>query len=252
LISSRSSHGRSADFLAILSGHFWNESIIRFTMDGQGWRKPKNEATFLAKRAVALDPSVVQRSPFLHSVLGNKAAVRNADKLRHSAPRRVAGFALGWSSTEAREACTIEDLDFKAKQGGGLCSEPPTADSFTGPVVLKFKNDQIVRVDVIDRPSRALSKVWVRDFKNLYAQFKERYGKHDKQEVNVPSPCRNNLLTCLREGKARLSYQWLWGGRRLTLWLGRRDGKAAMVVSLMDESLRSRSSRIVAQAPSSH
>jgi hypothetical protein len=235
LASARKSHYDSADFLAILAGHYWNESVIRYTMDGRSWKMPRSTASALAKRAVSLDPAVVQRSPFLYSILGRSPKSGSADKSEHSAPRYIAGFRLGWDINVARDACEIEGFEFKPFSNLGYqCGKPPSTDSLTGPVQVRLCSGKVCRVDVIDRPSRALSKVWVNDLKRIYRQFKGRYGQHHQQSIHMPTACNDNLLSCLEKGTARIVYKWAWEGRTLTLTLGRLDGKPTIRITLRD------------------
>ncbi len=235
LVLAERSHRGSADFLALLAAHYWNESVIRFSLGGRGWKAPLDKAGRLARKAVQLDARIVDRSPFLYSALGRNAKKKDGQEVaRRSAPRTIAGFRLGWSLEEAQDACTIEDLSFEKTRTGYRCDEPPTSGAMEGPVDLTFCEGTLCRVDVLDRPSRALSSLWVNHFKATYRSMSARYGKHATQKVQVPAECRSNLLACLEKGKASLMYRWTWKGRSLQLTLAQFQGKPTMRLILSE------------------
>lgn len=235
LVLAARSHKDSPDFLALLSAHYWNESVIRFSLGGREWKQALHKSGTLARRAVRLDPRVLNRSPFLYSALGGKSKIKKGAKATpRAAPRRIAGFRLGWSLEETRDACTIEELTFQRTQNGYRCSEPPVSGSLGGPVDLTFCGTRLCRVDVLDRPSRALSSLWVDQFKSTYRAMKLRYGQHSEKSVKVPSKCREDLLSCLEQGKASIMYRWTWKGRSLRLTLARYKGVPTMRVILRD------------------
>ncbi len=237
LKQSANDYAKSADFLALLAAHYWNVAAIRRSLDGRYYAKPLRQATSLSKRAVALDPRVVNRSPFLLKALGSKRLAKNKVERAHSAPRMIAGIRMGWSFDEAKDACEMEGFSFTQAGSGYRCSRPPYGDDTTGPVNLRFCSGKVCRVELIDRPSRSLSSLWVAEFYKVYNAFKRRYGKHQRASVKVPAKCRTNLLSCLESGKAQLWYTWGWDKRRLTLSLGRKANQAVLKVTLVDSAL---------------
>lgn len=223
------SHQDSPDFLALLAAHYWNESALRYSLDGRAWKQPLEKSASIAKRAVRLDQSVLDRSPFLYSAIGQRDAKKfSTETSARSAPRMIAGFRLGWSLQEASDACTIENLKFEKTAKGYRCSAPPVTGTFSGPVELQLCDERVCRVDVLDRPSRALSTLWVNQFRATYKQLKSKYGPHGSQRVRVPKKCKDNLLSCLEDGSARLIYQWAWKGSHMRLTLSRYQGKPTM------------------------
>jgi|GEM_PF-4946024 len=242
LRAARQTHAQDPDFLALLSAHYWNESVVRFALDGRNWRGPLKKSGQFARRAVKIEKRVLNRSPFLYAATGKKGASRSK-KFRGSAPRGIAGFRLGWDLAEGRDACEIEGLEFSKNPRGYVCAEPPTVGELSGPVEFRLCEGEICQIDVIDRPSRALSRRWVNRFQETYEEFKTRFGTHSGKDVHVPRQCKKNLLACLETGTARATYKWAWNRRSLTLTLGRLKGEPTLRISLIDKPRRAKKKR---------
>jgi S1-C subfamily serine protease len=236
LQQSSKSHARDPDFLALLASHYYNASLIRKHLNGKDWLKNLTRAKDYARMAFTLDTRITLRSPFLVRLL-TFDGVRAAEKVMPTPPRRVMGMKLGATLSEAERTCTVEGLKFTKSPKGYQCSEPPDSDSMTGPVEIRLcGDDRVCRIDVVHRPSKALSKVWVESFKYWQGRMRDRYGEPTLNVEKLTPGCRRDLLGCLEKGQALVSYTWKWEGQKLILALGRLDDKPTLRLSIVEDA----------------
>lgn len=226
----------SADILALLSAHYYNEAIVRRHLDGRHWEKPFARAKALAKQAIAKDPDVAERNRFLRRFSDTKTASKSTSA---EPPKRVMGLRLNAPVGDLENLCRAEELTFEKTAKGFRCSEPPDSDAMTGPVDIRTcGTDRACRIDVIHRPSKALNKVWVEAYHSWNRRMRSKYGEPQSQVTRIPFECKENLRDCLENGTALLSSTWQWEGQRLILGLGRLDGQATLRLSLISDTAK--------------
>ncbi len=228
-------HKGSADLLSILAAHYWNESAIRYALEGGDWKKSAQYAKALAQRALKLDAEVGTHSPFVLEVAGRQqhsgltAAPEPAT--RREAPATAAGFKLGASVEDTQKACTIEGHQWTQTPKGYHCSGPAEALSLTVEVDLAFCDGRLCRVDLLHVPSRELSAPWKERFREIKTHYEKRFGPGHKDKVVVPEQCKTELLPCLTRGEVVAIYSWQWSEREVQLSMGRIDGKPVIRIS---------------------
>ncbi len=231
-----------ADFLAVLAAHYWNESVVRYVLEGGSWQASRRQAKGLAKRALSLDDELAHRSPFLLEALGRSARQVQAPKhtfgKQHpdgvpvkASPQYAAGFRLGSKVNQARRACEMEEYEFEKTSTGFHCSGPAKELSIEVEVDLRYCGDKLCRVDLIHEPSKRLSALWKERFAKLKRHYEARYGRARRLRYVMPAKCESDLVGCLRKGHAVAIYSWRWKDRELRLSMGRLDGEPAIRIS---------------------
>lgn len=228
-------HKKSADLLAVLSAHYWNESVVRYALEGGDWRKSAQYAKVLAQQALALNADIGAHSPFVPEAAGQRPRASNVQSASgtpaKAAPAAAAGFRLGSSLDEVQKACTIEDHEFTQTAKGYECSGPAQKLSLEVRVELKFCDGKLCRVDLMHEPSKQLSALWKQRFREIKKHYEQRFGEAHKDKVIVPEKCKVDLLTCLQNGEAVAIYSWRWSEREIQLSMGRIEGKPVIRVS---------------------
>lgn len=227
-------HKQSADYMALVSAHYWNVAVAELVLGGPDAAKAQARSKMLAAHALKLDASVKYRSPFLYQVLGLKEPRQSSAGKEFPTPRRLGGFRLGWSIARARDACEIEGLEFSGEERNWGCSEVPAAESITGPVRLRFCQGSLCRIDLIHRPSRKLSEEWASELVRLRSYLDKKYGKHQARAERVSSECKKAILPCLKKGTAKATYRWSYPVARLDLTMRRIENRPTIRVTLRD------------------
>ncbi|MCH2108543.1 MAG: S1C family serine protease [Polyangiaceae bacterium] len=217
------------DILALASAHYWNLAVTRRELDGRGWKKPLADSKVYARLATERETGVVGRSPFLfRSGQYKKQDVPYTLK----APRNLGGFKLGISQAEAAKICVAEGMRYTRGGKVDMCSESPTSVEFNGPVHLQFCGDRLCSIELYDRPSRSLSKVWMGKLERVHDYLTNSYGKHKNAKGKMPKSCRWHTVECVRDGKASIYYDWRWRYRRLKLAISNNQGDVAIRLRL--------------------
>ncbi len=226
-------HKGSADLLSILAAHYWNESVIRYAMEGGDWKKSAQYAKSLAQQASTLDAEIGTHSPFVPAVTGRSVSkpAATANGASKGAPETAAGFKLGSSLEEAKTACTLEGHQLTQTPKGYHCSGPAEALSLAVEVELNFCDGRLCRVDLMHVPSRDVSAPWKQRFREIKAHYERRFGPGRKDRVVVPEQCKQELLPCLQRGEVVAIYSWQWPGREVQLSMGRIEGKPVIRIS---------------------
>jgi hypothetical protein len=226
-------HKGSADLLAILAAHYWNESAIRYALEGGDWKKSAQYAKALALRALKLDAGVGAHSPFVLEVTGRAAPTQAQASSASSkeAPLTAAGFKLGSSLEDVRKACTLEGHQLTQTGKGYHCSGAAEALSLAVEVDLAFCDGSLCRVDLLHVPSRDLSAPWKQRFREIKSHYERRFGPGRKDKVIVPEQCKQELLPCLARGEVVAIYSWQWAEREIQLSMGRIEGKPVIRIS---------------------
>jgi hypothetical protein len=230
-------HKGSADLLAMLAGHYWNEAAIRYALEGGDWKKSAQYAKALALRALQLDAEVGTNSPFVLEVAGRRtglvapAPAASASATRKEAPPTAAGFKLGASAADTQKACTLEGHQWTQTPKGYHCSGPAEALSLAVEVDLAFCDGRLCRVDLLHVPSRELSAPWKDRFREIKSHYERRFGPGQKDKVVVPEHCKKELLPCLTRGEVVAIYSWQWPEREVQLSMGRIEGKPVIRIS---------------------
>ena len=228
-------HKKSPDLLAVLSAHYWNESVVRYALEGGDWRKSAQYARLLAQQALALNADIGAHSPFVPEAAGQRAPASPTQTTNgtptKAAPDVAAGFRMGSSVEEAQKACTIEEHKFTQTPKGYECSGPAQKLSLDVRVELKFCDGKLCRVDLMHEPSKQLSALWKQRFREIKKHYEQRFGEAHKDKVIVPEKCKVDLLTCLQNGEAVAIYSWRWSEREIQLSMGRIEGKPVIRVS---------------------
>ncbi len=225
-------HKGSAELLAILAGHYWNESASQYARGQKNWEGSARYAKVLSKRALELDDQVGLRSPFVLDALG-RAAPRSARAVspEKEAPQTAAGFTLGSSVEEVQLACKNAKHHFMQGPRGYRCSGPAERTSLTVEVYLEFCAGELCRIDLLHVPSRNGSITWQERFLEIKRHYERRFGASRKDKVVVPPECKRDILPCLERGEAVAIYSWQWDERSLQLSMGRIEGKPVIRVS---------------------
>lgn len=227
-------HKNSADLLAVLAAHYWNESVLRYALEGGDWKKSAQYARLLARQALSLNAEVGKHSPFVLEAAGQKApaaATPAGPAPAKGAPETAAGFRFGSSVAEVEKACTLEGHKFTQTTKGYHCSGPAQALTLPVEVELKFCAEALCRVDMMHQPSKELSALWKQRFREIKKHYEQRFGEARKDKVIVPEKCKAELLPCLEKGEAVAIYSWQWPEREIQLSMGRIDGKPVIRVS---------------------
>lgn len=232
----------SANVVALVAAYYWNEAIARAQLKEGNARKAMKMAKALCRHARKLDPTIIERSPFVGAALGLKPGTANHWSLQrpNGSPTRqppgLDGWTMGMNRSEATRACDLQGGTI-ADHGKFLQCQPPKAgiaeesDDETIANELHFCDGVLCRVDVVMRPTRRISQPWPQAFRTLKEAHTKLYGFPKTERLQIPPRCRNRLLPCLKDGTAVADFSWTWSKRVLHLQMGKRRGEPSIVVS---------------------
>ncbi len=239
----------SADARVLAGAYYWNESVARYATGEKNWAPLQRHSAKVCAEALERDPELPKRAPFLSVVL-NREQLRRAKarvKSAHSnenlqsaegvplakAPGALGGFVLGSTSDKARASCEGEGHEFKAVDATHFtCSGTAREVALDGWVELSTCNERICRVTLLTRPSLVDSERWSDTFRALQGRYQALYGDARHDISKMPGKCQRELLPCLKNGHAALSYSWNWPERRQSLAMGRHGGKPVIRIRL--------------------
>lgn len=143
-------------------------------------------------------------------VAGQPAA--QGSDARKAAPTGAGGFTLGSTVEIAQAACETKYQWVPAGADAFECSGTPRPIADGARATLKFCDGLLCRAVFVIRPDSNQSSVWVHEFSRLRKRLEGSYGDPFEDKV-VPDDCANDVLPCIRTGKAQAKYVWKFPNR---------------------------------------
>jgi len=128
-------------------------------------------------------------------------------------PTGAGGFTLGSTVDVAQAACETKYHWGAAADAAAAgadtfeCSGTPRPIADGARATLKFCDGSLCRAVIVIRADSDQSSVWVHEFSRLRKTLEEKYGAPFEERV-VPDDCANDVLPCIRSGKAHVKYVW--------------------------------------------
>jgi hypothetical protein len=88
------------------------------------------------------------------------------------------------------------------------CSGTPRGVGANATTSLRFCGDVLCTIDLIVVPESEESNAWLQEFQRFQASLEKKYGPPAEKEQEMPPECRDDILTCLRDGTAWLRQKW--------------------------------------------
>jgi len=126
-------------------------------------------------------------------------------------PRRKAP-THGSTVEIAQAACETKYQWVPAGADAFECSGTPRPIADGARATLKFCDGLLCRAVFVIRPDSNQSSVWVHEFSRLRKRLEGSYGDPFEDKV-VPDDCANDVLPCIRTGKAQAKYVWKFPNR---------------------------------------
>ena len=130
-----------------------------------------------------------------------------------SAPTALdaAGFRLGSSPVEAREACSGSGRVWGDADGGvSTCVGPAKPPIGAGTTWLYFKATRLSVVEADVKPPGSNVETWSGAYRDLQRTLKERHGAPVDKNLDLPEKCKAStaFMQCLADGKIRGATRW--------------------------------------------
>jgi hypothetical protein len=122
-------------------------------------------------------------------------------------PTGAGGFTLGSTVEIAQAACETKYQWAPAGADVFECSGTPRPMADGARATLRFCDRSLCRAVFVIRPDSDQSSVWVHEFSRLRKTLEGKYGDPLEERV-VPDDCANDVLPCIRSGKAHVKYVW--------------------------------------------
>jgi hypothetical protein len=151
------------------------------------------------------------------------ASPENPDATK-AEPKAAAGFNLQGNRQDARSACELAGHVWtEVTQNGAVCSGAPQNLGFEAKVLLQFCGVQTCAVAVVSRPKEQ----WAKSLASIRNALVSKYGESQDNDVRMPKSCLTeaNFLSCVTDGRARVSYKWAWpSGAKVRYWIKKDPG----------------------------
>ena len=122
----------------------------------------------------------------------------------------TAGFHLGGSPVDAREACTSSGRVWADTDGGSVCKGPAKPPIGAQTTRLYFKATRLAIIEAEVHPPGDDVESWSGAFRDLQRTLKERYGAPVEKSLELPDECKPSeaFMQCLEDGKIRGTTRW--------------------------------------------
>ena len=145
----------------------------------------------------------------------------------------AAGFHLGSSPGEAREACATAGRVWADVDGGATCSGLAKGPIAAQTTRLFFTATRLVVVEADVRPAGEGVETWSGAFRALQHTLKEWYGTPSEKSLDLPDECKPSavFMRCLADGKIKGITRWnLFTGTSVALIVAPENGAGVIRV----------------------
>lgn len=155
---------------------------------------------------------------------------------RPAPPIGAAGFQFGWTQDEAAKVCQGSQNSWTAGAGSMSCSGAAQSVGFTSAISLKTCTGKICEILIDATPSDREEPAWRARYTEIKALLVKKYGTPTSAKSDFPPECKETVLSCVEQGRARFDTRWTWPtGESVRFTFDRNDvGPALRLIYAVD------------------